>query len=197
MTFNKLNIKIDKPGTTLCALILASTMLLTSCWFNPAWLSTALADLPVLVEMAQAIAQIVAVTSTTNPATPQEVAAINQIGSVATQGLTAIDNLYLSYSKADPTTTITQIQTAGEALIVNLQQLLAAAQIKDPALLGRVTAAVQLIIGSLHTFLDLLPHVVTKSSLKAAAKAASTANLPKPKDLRQMWQQQVGFALHK
>lgn len=186
------NVEISRPRTTLIALMLCLSML-TGCWFQAAWLQTALNDLPVLISMAQAILQIVALTGGT--ATPQEVASINQIGQVATAGLTAINNLYKSYSSANAATTITEIRAAGAALTANLSSLLAAAQIKDAALLAKVTAAVNLIVATVNTVISLLPASTSSADMKAAKARAKTASVPKPADLKAQWQQQVGFAL--
>lgn len=199
LTFPRFGIAIDKPGSTLLALVLAATMILTGCWFNPAWVQDALNDLPVLIQMAEAILEIVSVTKTGTAPSPGEVAAINQIGAVATQGLTAIQNLYKSYTSANSTTTIADIQAAGAALVANLQSLLAAAQIKDPALLARVTSAVMLIVSTVNTVIGLLPASPSAADMRAAkakAKSGATA-VPKPADLRAAWQSQVGFALGK
>jgi len=186
---------MTKTRSASIAVILCITMLFSGC--NAAWIQDALNDLPVLVQMALSIAQIIAVTKTGTPASAQEIAAINQISSVATQGLTAIEALYKSYTSANSTTTIADIQAAGAALVANLNGLLQAAQIKDPALLARVTSAVGLIVSTVNTILSLLPKSSSPADLKAAKRLGSPAGLPKPADLRAMWQSQVGFALAK
>ena len=197
LTFPRFGISIDKPGSTILALILVATMALTGCWFNPAWIQDALNDLPVLIQMAEAILQIVSVTKTGSPASVGDIAAINQIGTVATQGLTAIQNLYKSYQSANSTTTIADIQAAGAALVANLQSLLQAAQIKDPVLLARVTSAVNLIVSTVNTIIGLLPASTSSADMKTAKQKAASAPIPKAADLRAAWLNQVGFALGK
>jgi hypothetical protein len=199
INFPSFGLAIDHPKKTALALVLAVCMACTGCWFNPAWLQDALNDLPVLVQMAQAILEIVAVTKTDAPPSATDIAAINQIGYVATQGLTAIQNLCKSYTSANSTTTIADIRAAGAALVANLNTLLSSAQIKDPALLVRVSTAVNLIVTTVNTIIGLLPASPSAADMKAAkARATSGATkLPKPADLRAMWQQEVGFALGK
>lgn len=195
--YPRLGVAIDKPKTTLLALALACVMAITGCWFNPAWLQDALNDLPVLVQMALSIAQIIAVTKSGTAPSSAEIAAINQISSVADQGLLAIQALYKSYTSANSTTTIADIKAAGNALVTNLNQLLQAAQIKDTALLARVTSAVNLIVSTVNTILGLLPASASASDVRLANRTAKSTTVPKPDDLRTAWQQQVGFALAK
>lgn len=193
MSFPRLGFEIIKtPGiklrTSLIALLLCFVMMWTAC--SPAWINTALTDLAVLIPMAQSIASLIALTQGNTPPSPQEIYAINQIGKVASDGLKAIQALYNSYTAANATTVIAEIQAGGAALIVNLQQLLAAAQIKNPNLLARVTAAVGIIVNTLNAFLTLLPQAQAKMARRAARALA--AKLPTPADLRQQWSQQVG-----
>lgn len=199
MSFPKLGFEVTNPMKTVLALILASVMLVTGCWTTAQWLQIAINDLPVLIQMALSIAQIVG-TVTGNPPNPPsdaEVAAINKIGNIANQGLTEIQALYDSYTSANATTVIPKIKAAGAALVANLQQLLTAAQIKNPALRARVTAAVDLIVSTLNTVIALLPQTVTNASMKAANKAAKAAKIPTSTELRQAWLDKVGFALAK
>ncbi len=69
----------------------------------------------------------------------------------------------------------------------NLPALLQAAHISDPALSARITAAVNLILTSVSSFVSLIPH--------ASSAAAKTARLDTviahPKDLKRQWNQQV------
>lgn len=178
----------DMPvRTSALALILAAVMACSGCWFKAQWINTALQDLPVLIQMAESISSIVALTGQSQASSAQTINAIQNIGIVATDGLKAIQSLYNSYSSANATTTIQQIQAAGAALTSNLQQLLQAAQIKDPTLLARVTAAVNLIASTVNIFIGLIP--TTKSGAKV------NAVVPKPADLRQAWAATVGTPL--
>lgn len=185
-----------KSSTSILAGVLILCMVLTGC--SAAWVQTALNDLPVLIQMATSIASLVAVVKTAQPPSQQELYAIQNIGNVGTNGLKAILALYQSYKSANATTTIADIEAACTALNSNLQQLLAAAQIKDPALLARVTAAVTLITSTVNTFVALIPGTPVKMSRAAKASLkARAAGVPTPDGLRQMWLQQVGFPLSK
>lgn len=176
-----------KLRTSALALLLAGVMACTGCWVKASWINTALQDLPVLIQMAESISSIVSLTATSASGTPnpQQLAAIQEIGTVATNGLQAIQAMYQSYSSANATTVVQEIQAAGSALTNNLQQLLAAAQIKDPMLLSKITAAVNLIVSTVSLFIGLIP-----SLAKGAAKVKPV--VPKPDDLRQRWAATVG-----
>ena len=196
LTLSHLGIAIDRPGKTMLALLLSCVMLFSGCWFKAVWLQDALNDLPVLIQMAQAILQIISITKTDGVPNSSDVAAINNIGNVATEGLTAIQDLYKSYTSANSTTTIADIRAAGNALTTNLEALLQAAQIKNPALLARVTSAVNLIVSTVDTIISLLPASASSADMKAAkVRAAASVTVPKPADLRAAWLSQVGFAL--
>ena len=147
-----------------------------------------------IISMAESIASLIALTKTVQTPSPSEVAAIQHLGDVATQGLQAIQTAYQDYTSKNATTTIAQIQAGGAALVENLNQLLAAAQIKDQFLLNRVTAAVQLIVSTLNTFLALVP---LSGAKKAKLNKSAAAALPSASTLRQMWADQVGTPLVK
>lgn len=184
----------QKLRVSATALVLTAVMLLSACWFKPQWIQTAEQDLPVLVQMAESIATIIALTQTPQAPSQQTVYAIQHIGDVATQGLKAIQALYNSYKSGNATTTIQEIEAAGQALTANLQQLLAAAQIKDDALLKRVAAAVDLIVSTVNTILSLIPTpAVSAKARKVVVKSA----LPTAKDLRSDWAARVGTPLVK
>lgn len=182
--------------TSILACVLAFVMVLSGC--NAAWVQTALNDLPVLIQMATSIASLVAVVKTAQPPSQQELYAIQNIGVQGTNGLKVIQALYNSYKSANSTTTLADIQAACTALNSNLAQLLTTAQIKDQALLARVTAAVMLITSTVNTFASLIP--ATPTSLSRGARRAlkvRAETVPSPAMLRQMWAQQVGFPLSK
>lgn len=183
------NFRIDqKLRVSATALVLSFVMALSACWFKAQWITTAEQDLPILINMAESIASLIALTKTVQTPTAAEVAAIQHIGDVATQGLQAIYASYQSYTSANATTTIAEIQAACGALTANLKDLLAAAQIKDQNLLNRVTAAVTIIVSTVQTFLSLVP---LKASARKLSKSAAAA-LPTPSALKQAWADQVG-----
>src|ERR1700674_4475698 len=174
---------------SVLASLLICVVLLTGC--TSSWVSTALADLPVLVSMAESIIQLLGVV--TNKTTAQEAYAIQHIGDVAKQGLTAIDNLYKSYKSNPDSGTLQKITSACDALQVNLQELLTAAQVKDPVLRGRGSAAVAIIVTTVGTFELLIPKAGMSHKQVRAAIAASS--LPTPTQLKAAWLDQVGLAV--
>lgn len=192
MTLPRLGIQIDRLGTTLLALTLCVVMVATGCWFNPAWISKALADLPVLVAMAQQIVTLLAVVRTQSPPSQAEIDAINSISTTATNGLKAIQKVYDDYSSANAQATKDQIMALGNALVANLAQLLAAAHIKDLALSNAVSSAVAIIVSTVNMFLTMIPQLASATKKQAKTLAA---NLPSPDQLREQWRSQVGVPL--
>lgn len=196
LSFPRLGFEVVRvPGIKLrhsiIAMILCLVMITTGC--TAAWITTALADIAVLIPMAQSIASLVALTQGNDPPSQQEIDAINNIGATAENGLKALQAYYNSYTSANAATTIAKIQAGGAALIINLNQLLAAAQIKNPALLAKVKAAVAIIVNTVNVFMGLLPFTQPSMSRKAAKALAQ--NLPTPESLKQQWQEKVGVPI--
>jgi hypothetical protein len=81
----------------ICVLCLA--LIATGC--SAQWISVALADLPVLTQMALNIAGLVHTTTSNEASDPSEAAAIRNISGEATKDLVLLQQLYQSY-KANP-----------------------------------------------------------------------------------------------
>ena len=165
------------------SLVLASAMIVTT-GCTDAWVKVALADLPILVQMAINISTLVSVVG--GQTSPSDVAAINKISAEANTDLTLIDTLYNQY-KANPSTgTLQAIQNAIAVLNTNLPNELAAAHISNVALQAKVQAAVGLILTTVTTFSALLPQ-----SGPHTAEDVSPKSLPTPKELKRAWNAQV------
>jgi hypothetical protein len=101
--------------------------------------------------------------------------------------LNLLQTLYGEY-KANPNgSTLTRIQSVIAALNQNLPALLESAHISNPLLAARVTAAVNLILGSVNSFAALIPH----TSVASARMAVATPSLPTQKGLKRRWNQLV------
>src|SRR3989442_9116232 len=81
------------------AVVLAISLFATGC--SAQWISVALADLPVLTQMALNLAALVATLQTGKQLSPAEALAIQNISAEASRDLTLLQSLYNQY-KANP-----------------------------------------------------------------------------------------------
>jgi hypothetical protein len=166
------------------AVVLCVSMAATGC--TAQWISVALADLPVLTQMALNIATLVATLESGKQLSPAQSTAIQNISAEASKDLTLLQTLYNQYKSNPNAGTIQKIQGVIAQLNHNLPALLAAAHISDATLATRVTAGVNLILTTVRSFALLIPAAST--SRRAAAQ---TVTVPKASDLKKQWNQQV------
>jgi hypothetical protein len=167
-----------------CVLCLA--LIATGC--SAQWINIALADLPVLTQMALNIAGLVHTGSSGEAPDPSEAAAIRNISGEAIKDFVLMQQ-YQSY-KANPSVDgIRKIQNVITALNTNLSALVQAGHIKNPALSTRVSVAVNLILTTVNTFAALIP----ENAVDAASQTIGSRQLAVsgPKELKRQWNQQV------
>jgi hypothetical protein len=115
------------------AFVLSISLIATGC--SAQWISVALADLPVLTQMALNIAALVSTLQSGKQLTPTEAVAIQNISAEASKDLTLLQALYNAY-KANPSAAALQkIESMIQETNQELPALLQAAHISDPALL--------------------------------------------------------------
>lgn len=165
--------------------VLSISLIATGC--SAQWISVALADLPVLTQMALNIAALVATLQSGKQLTPSEAQAIQNLSAEASKDLTLLQSLYNAYKVNPNTDTLQKIQSMIQETNQELPALLQAAHISDPALSARITAAVNLILTTVSSFASLIPQ--TSSPTPRTARRATI--IPQPKDLKQQWNQQV------
>jgi hypothetical protein len=144
--------------TPFAAIALSVALVVTAC--NTSWISTALADLPVLVQIAENIASIVAAAQGQAGTSPQVTAQIQSIATTAQTGLEAIQALVNSYNSAPAANKATiagEIDTGLSAIQANLQQILTAARVLNPQLEATITGIVTLAQGTLLAIQTLVP----------------------------------------
>jgi hypothetical protein len=169
------------------AFVLCLSLVATGC--SAQWISIALADLPVLTQMALNISTLVSTLRCGQQLNKTEAAAIQKISAEASKDLALLQQLYKD-SKAKPSAdTIQQIQSVIADLNSNLPALLQASHISDPELSTRVTAAVNLILATVNTFAALIPEKPVNA--ESARTALQQVALAQPKDLKRKWNQQV------
>jgi hypothetical protein len=169
------------------AIVLSISLLATGC--SAQWLSIALADLPVLIQMALNIGTIVATLESGKQISAADAAAIQDISAQASKDLNLLATLYNEY-KADPNaTTLEKIQSVIADINQNLPALLQAAHIGDPVLSARIAAGVNLILTTVASFAALIPQISTFSATQKVA--SQQVAIPKASDLKKQWNLQV------
>lgn len=179
--------KSHSRSKAVLVVLLAISLMATGC--SAQWISVALADLPVLVQMALNIGTVVTTLQSGQQLTAADAAAIQNISNEASKDLNLLQSLYNDYKASASTATLQKIQGVIADINTNLPALLQAAHISDAALSVRITAAVNLILATVNSFASLIP------ATGAAAMHAQIANqkvaIPHTKDLKKQWNQQV------
>lgn len=166
-------------------IVLSASLLATGC--SAQWIGIALADLPVLLQMALNLGTVVTTLQSGKQLSPAEAAAIQSISAESGKDLNLLQALYKEYKANPNSTTMQKIQNAVADINQNLPALLQAAHISDPALAARVTVAVNLILATVNSFAALIPQTTMPTARSAGQKAA----MPHAADLKKQWNQQV------
>ena len=169
----------------MLAVVLSISLIATGC--SAQWISVALADLPVLTQMALNIAALVATLQSGKQLTPAEALAIQNISAEASKDLTLLQSLYNTYKTNPSSDTLQKIESLIQDTNQNLPALLQAAHIGDPELSARITAAVNLILTSVSSFASLIPPGPSATPKTARRNTV----IPHPQDLKRQWNQQV------
>jgi len=176
----------SQPKTALIVL-LAAAMLTTGC--SAQWISIALADLPILLQMALNIGSLVTTLDSGQQLSATDATQMQNISAEATRDVNLLQALYNEYKAAPNAATLQRIQSAIADIDQNLPAVLAVAHISDPVLSARVTAAVNLILTTVNSFAALIPTQQNPQTTRAAVQR--TYSIPKPTDLKRAWNQQV------
>ncbi len=178
---------MKSTSTTRVVLVFVLSISLIATGCSAQWISVALADLPVLTQMALNLAALVTTLQSGKQLTSTEATAIQNISAEASKDLTLLQSLYNAYKTIPSADTLQKIQSMIQETNQELPALLQAAHISDPALSARITAAVNLILTTVSSFASLIP----QTSSPAPRVARRAAFIPQPKDLKQQWNQQV------
>ena len=166
--------------------LLSLSLLATGC--SATWISVALADLPVLLQMALNIGTVVTTLESGKQLTSAEAAAIQNISSQASKDLNLLQTLYSQYKATPNASTLQKIQSAIADMNENLPALLQASHVDDPVVAARITAGVNLILSTVNSFAALMPQTAAPTQPQAAA---SKASIPHAADLKKQWNHQV------
>jgi len=178
-----------KTTKGLLAAVLAVSLAATGC--SSQWISVALADLPVLVQMSLNIATL-AETAQGRVISTADEAAIQSISSEASKDLNLLQSLYSEYKASPSDAGLQKINAAIVVIQQNLSALLQAAQIGDPALSQQVTAGVNLILTTVESFAALMPQSSQSSpSASVHEQLARPVTLATAAELKKTWNETV------
>jgi hypothetical protein len=166
------------------AVVLSLSLFATGC--SAQWISVALADLPVLTEMALNIASLVATLQAGKQLSPADAAAIQNISAEASRDLNLLETLYNQYKESPSAEGLQKIEDAIATINTNLPALLTAAHIGDSTLSARISAAVNLILTTVTSFASLIPQTSV-----TARVAVTKIPITLAKDLKKQWNLQV------
>ena len=169
------------------AVVLAISLFAAGC--SAQWISVALADLPVLTQMALNIATLVAALQSGKQISPAEAAAIQNISNEASKDLNLLLMLYNQYEANPSASTIQKIENVIGDINQTLPSLLQAAHLSNPTLAARVAAGVNLILTTVSSFAALIPQTPAPSTAQRTARREVA--IPHAKDLKKQWNQQV------
>ncbi len=184
--------KSNSMMKAVLAVVLSMSLLATGC--SAQWISVALADLPVLTQMALNIAALVATLQSGKQLSAADAAAIQNISAEASRDLNLLETLYNQYKASPSADGLQKIDEAIATINTNLPALLQVAHIGDPTLSARITAAVNLILTTVTSFASLIPQPTAASSSERSAlqkAAAMKIAIPHAKDLKKQWNLQV------
>jgi len=158
---------IGHLGTGAAVLALAGGSIeLEGC--STSWISVALKDLPVIVNIATTVATIVADALSGGVLSPAIAAIIQTAATAVNATLTVVSQLVSQY-EANPTASIvTKIQDALMTVQSNLQAILNAAHIDNAALQATITGIIGLALSVVSALISILP--VAPTPAPAAAK---------------------------
>ncbi|HXY03206.1 MAG TPA: hypothetical protein VEI49_06475 [Terriglobales bacterium] len=177
----------NSRSKTVFMMLLCLSLMATGC--KAQWIKVALADLPVLTQMALNIGSLVTTLQSGQQLSSTDAAAIQSISNQAGRDLQLLQTLYNEYQANPSTSVIQKIQNAVADLSQNLPALLQAVHVSDPTLSARVTAAVNLIVTTVDSFAVLIPQ--PKGAVNAKEVAHKPATVPGPADLKKQWNEQV------
>jgi hypothetical protein len=187
---------MNSMSRIVLAVMLCISLIATGC--SAQWISVALADLPVLTQMALNTAALVTTLQSGKQLTGSEALAIQNISTEASKDLSLLQALYKAYKPNPSADTLQRIESLIQDTNQNLPTLLQAAHISDPALSTRITTAVNLILITVSSFASLIPHAPSSALTRTARRntvvpRAIVPNwvVPRPQDLKKKWNEQV------
>jgi hypothetical protein len=166
--------------------VLAVALVGTGC--SAEWIGVALADLPVLTQMALNLGTVVTTLESGQQISAADAAAIQKISAQASQDLNLLASLYNEYKASPSATVLGQIQAVIADINQNLPAILQAAHIQNAALSARIAAAVNLIVTTVSSFAELIPQ---SAGVATAQVSVRKSTLPRAGELKKQWNEQI------
>jgi hypothetical protein len=146
------------------------------------WIDVALKDLPVIVNIATTVATIVADALSGGVLTPAIAAIISTAATAVNAALTVVSQLVATYQANPSASIITKIQEALTTVQSNLQAILNAAHIDNPALQATITGIIGLALSVVSALISILPAPAlpasaSRTTVLHAAKLPSAGQL--------------------
>lgn len=184
-----------KTTTMKGVLVVALAVSLVSTGCSAQWISVALADLPVLVQMALNIATF-AETAQGKVISATDEAAIQSISGEASKDLNLLQSLYNEYKASPSDAGLQKINAAIAVIQQNLPALLQASHISDAALAARVSAGVNLILTTVASFAASMPQSSQPvASVNVHAQLLRPVPVPTAAELKKTWNETVCVAV--
>jgi len=164
------------------AVALSLCLVVSGC--TTSWITTAINDIPVVVQIVTSILQIVAAASGKG-ADPTMIAQVGNIGQQAQSDLQLLNSLvsqYQSASAAAKPGLLNQIDAALTTAQGNLNQILVAFHVNDPALQATIAGSVGLALSALLEIQSLIPPAPNAP----ATRMAISAKALKPRTAKQL-----------
>jgi N-acetylglutamate synthase/N-acetylornithine aminotransferase len=142
----------------LLAVVLSLALISTGC--SAAWLNTAIADVPVILQIVTSIISIVGIAQGNGGISPAMAATLQSGAKQATTDLQLVQKLVTDYqtaSAANKPTVLGQIDSALSAATQDLGAILTAAHIENQATQAAITAAVGLALTTVLAIQSLIP----------------------------------------
>lgn len=146
---------MNKLSKALIAITCSATLIVAGC--STSWISIALADLPVISQVAVDIAEIVAAAQGSGQVSPVVTNEVEAISAQVKNDLTLIQSLVKDYQAQPSATTVQKINAALADMQTNLNAILSAVHVNDAALQATIVAAVGVAVTTIASIESLLP----------------------------------------
>jgi len=174
-----------KVSKGILAVALSCCLVLIGC--SAAWLQTAINDIPVVVQIVTSILQLVSAAQGKG-ADPVVIQQVANIGAEAQKDLALVQSLVTQYQAADANAKpglLNEIDTAITTAQMNLNQILVAFHVGDPALQATIAGSVGLALSVLLEIQSLIPPPPNAPATRMAVSAKAL----KPRTAKQIRQE--------
>lgn len=163
---------LTRSAVTLVALPLAGSAL-TAC--STSWITTAVADIPTAISIADSVSAIIALATGNSLITPAVSASIAIVATAVKAGLLTLQDLINQYQVSKSVTILGKIEDTLTQLLADLSNLLPTLTFADQATKVAITSGVSLLIGVLSAIQVLIPSTLGGSAVVTATRSRRAA----------------------